>query len=136
MRRLPPQSPLSLPAKAGNHERLGRLDRPASSMMSADEGLELVEERGPAALAVVTCGLVEELGVMEDHQRPGTVGLQRNRDQRLALGRRVPGPGEDQALVRHDLAIDAAGLEIFAVVAVEADAIAAAGADVELGVQR
>src|SRR6185369_12178076 len=102
-------------------------------MVSGDEGVELVEARAPAALVIVACGFVEELGVMEDHQRAGAIGLQRDRHQRFALRRRMPGPGEHQPLVRHDLAIDAAGLEIFAVVTSEADAVTATGTYIELG---
>src|SRR6266567_6548653 len=97
-----------------------------SSMVSGGEGVELVEERAPAALMVVAGGLIKELGVMEDHQCAGTVRLQRDRHQRFAFRRRVPGPGEDQKLIRHNLAIGAAGLEIFAVVTGEADAVVAA----------
>src|SRR5690242_17587392 len=100
---------------------------------SGDEGIELVEERAPAALVVVARGFVEELGVMEDHQRTAAFGLERYGDERLPLRRRVPGPGEHQPFVRHDLAIDPAGLEIFAVVANKADPVAASDTDVEIG---
>src|ERR1700737_100935 len=102
-----------------------------SSIVSGHERVELVEERAPAALMVVACGCINELGVMEDHQGAGAARLQRDRPQRFALRRRMPGPGEDQPFIRHDLAVDAAGLEILAIVAREADAVAAAGADIE-----
>src|SRR6266567_1148636 len=97
-----------------------------SSLRSGDEGVELVEERAPATLVVVARGFVEELGVMKNHQRAGAVRLQRDRHQRFALRRRMPGPGEDQPLVRHDFAIEAARFEIFAVLAGKRDAVATA----------
>src|SRR4051812_40959793 len=81
-------------------------------MMASDGSgkncLELIEQLVPALRMVVARGLVEELLVGEDHQGACAVGLDRHPDQRFPLGRRVPGPGEHQSLVRHHLAIDAA----------------------------
>src|SRR5262245_39931673 len=71
---------------------------------------KLVEPLGPAGLMAVARALVEELLVGQRQQRAVTVGLEQHRDQRFALGRAVPGPGEHELLVRLYLAVDAANL--------------------------
>src|SRR5262245_28711402 len=58
---------------------------------------------------------------------------QRDGDERLALGRGMPGPGEDQAAVGYHLAVDATDLVILAVFGLEAEAIAPSRAHVHLG---
>jgi hypothetical protein len=86
---------------------------------------------------IVASGLVGKLFVAEGHQRADRVRLERNRHKGLTLGRRMPGPGELQPLVRHHLAIDATDLMIFAALCIgEADAVSAAAPCVEIGLQR
>src|SRR5882757_1592581 len=103
---------------------------------SGQGSFELTEQFVPALLMTVTRGLVEELLMMQRQQRAGAVRLQRNRQQRLALRRRMPGPAHHQQLVRDNIAIDAADLEMLAVDAGEADPIAAANARIGLRLQR
>src|SRR6202161_1323683 len=100
---------------------------------SADEFFQLVERAVPAALMAVARGLIEKRLVMQRQQRAVAVRLQRHRDLRFALRRRVPGPAEHQQPVRHHLAIDAADFAMFAIFHFETDAITAADARVDDG---
>src|SRR5882757_5030501 len=104
--------------------------------VSAYKLFQLAEQFVPALLVAVARGRIEELLMEQRQQRAGAIRLQRDREQRLALRRRMPGPAEHQPFVRHDLAIDAADLEILAVGACEADAVAAADTQVGLGLHR
>src|SRR5215472_17820582 len=56
--------------------------------------------------------LVEQLLMVERQKRSLAIRLQGDRHQRFALGRRVPGPAEDEAAVGHHLAVDTADLVI------------------------
>src|SRR5205085_2493208 len=98
--------------------------RPCMGIFCVDSSgkrpFELAQQFSPALLMTVTRRLVEELLMLQRQQRSGAVGLQRYRQQRLALRRRMPGPAHHQELVRHDVAIDAADLEMLAVRAGEA----------------
>ena len=64
-------------------------------------------------------GLVEELLVDQRQQRSTLVRLDQDGDERLALRRRAPGPGEDELFVAHHLAVDAADVMLLAVLCVE-----------------
>src|SRR6188472_2150749 len=88
--------------------------------------LELVERSAPAALVAIACSFIEELLVQQCQDRACAVWLDGDGDERLALLRRVPGPGEDELLVRHYLPIDAADLVTLAVFGVEGDSVMAA----------
>jgi hypothetical protein len=98
--------------------------------------LDVIEHSRPATLMRVAGGLIGELRVMQRQQGSFAFGLDRDRDQRFPLGRRMPRPGEDQARIRHDLAIDACRFEIFAVILLEAEAVFSADAQVDLGLDR
>src|SRR6185369_6554400 len=56
---------------------------------------ELVEAGAPACVMAVARGLIEELLVRERHQRAAVIRLDGHSDERFALGRGAPGPGED-----------------------------------------
>src|SRR5712675_1462750 len=115
--------------------------RPASLMATACDRcrgssvdlLQIVECRGPAAPVIVARRLIEELLVRQRQDRAVIVGLEVDRDLRFALGRALPGPGEDQLAVGHDLAIDAAHALVRAVGRPELHVEAAADAQVGLG---
>ena len=77
--------------------------------------LHLVECAVPAALVAVARGRVEELLMRQRQQRAVAVGLDQDRHQRLALRRRLPGPGEYELLVRDDLAIMPADVMLLAI---------------------
>src|ERR1700728_124674 len=77
--------------------------------------------------------LVEELLVGQREQRAVAVRLDQDRHQRLALGGRLPGPGEDEFLIGDDFATDAADVVLFAAWRAHQPAIAAADADVTFG---
>src|SRR5579871_1268902 len=93
---------------------------------SADELLQLVDRAFPAVAVAVARLVVEELLVGERQERAVAVGLEIDGDQRLALRRALPGPGEHQFPVRHELPIDAADVVIFAARRAHQPAIAAA----------
>src|SRR5258708_1924399 len=97
---------------------------------------QLAEQVDPAFLVAVARRLIEELLTMQREQRAVAIRLQRDRELRLALRRRMPRPAEHQPLVRHDFAIDAADLEMLAVGGLEADLVAPADAQVGLRLQR
>src|SRR5438270_13351974 len=94
--------------------------------ISGEMFFDVVEHALPSMLMAVTGGLIDELFVLERKQRALTIPLQQHRNQRLALRRRMPGPSEHQPLIRHYLAIDAADLEVLAVIPLEAQAMPAA----------
>src|SRR5258706_3407335 len=96
---------------------------------------KIVEHAGPAALMAVARGLIEQLLMVEREQRALAVRLQRDRHQRFAFRRRMPGPAEHQPLVRHHLAIDSADLVIL-VVGRKADAEASADPRVDVRLLR
>src|SRR5882672_5619143 len=77
---------------------------------SGKQRSELGEPLGPAGLVPVTRALVEELLVGQRQQRAVAIGLEQHRDQRFALRRAVPCPGEYELLVRPHLAVGAADL--------------------------
>src|ERR1051325_1887162 len=99
---------------------------------SGDQFLKLVERAGPAPLVTIASLLVEELLVGKGEQRTIAVGLDVDRDQGFAFRRRLPGPGEDEFLVRHEFAIDAADIVLFAVRALHQPAITPADARIAL----
>src|SRR5712675_2287920 len=103
--------------------------------VSAYKLFQLAEQFVPALLVAVARGSIEELLMVQRQQRAGAIWLQRDREQRFALRRRMPGPAEHQPFVRYDLAIDTADLEIFAVFAGEVDAVTPADAQIGLGLQ-
>src|SRR5271167_3380994 len=59
--------------------------------------------------------LVEQLLMAEREKGAVAIRLQGDRHLRFALGRRVPGPAEDEAAIGHHFAVDAADLVIFTV---------------------
>src|SRR5919201_2751907 len=76
---------------------------------------------------------VEETLVPEIEFRAALRGLERNRYERLALGRRArPRPSEDERAVRHYLLVDAGAFVLAALRAAEDDAKAPADPHVEL----
>src|SRR5258708_6453107 len=79
--------------------------------------------------------LVEKLLMRERKQCAIAVALERQRHQGLALRRRLPGPGEHQLLVRHDLAIDAADVVFFSVRCFHEPTITAADARIAFGAE-
>src|SRR5262249_2364032 len=103
----------------------------ACLQISGEKVFQLSEQLVPALGVIVASGLIEELLVLEHHQAACAIGPDRPRHQRLALGRRVPGPAEHQLLVRHHLAIDAADFGMLAGFHVEADPVTATDADIE-----
>src|ERR1700682_1707669 len=107
----------------------------SSLIVSGDIFFKLVEHADPPALVAVACGLIEELLMVKRQQRTIAVRLQRNRHQRFAFRRRMPRPAEHQPLVRHHLAIDAAGFVIL-VVGREDDAEAPADPRVDVRLHR
>src|SRR4029077_11670101 len=68
----------------------------------------------------------------EREQRAIAVRLDFDRDQRFALRRGFPGPGEHELLVRYEFAIDAADIVLFAVRALHQPAITPADARIAL----
>ena len=84
----------------------------------------------------VARGFVEELFMVQRHQRAAAVRLQRHRDLRFPFRRRVPRPAERDPGVRSHFAIDAADLKILAIAAFEADAVAAADAQIDFRLDR
>jgi len=60
-------------------------------------------------------GLVEQPLMMKRKERAVAIGLQNDRHLRFALGRRMPGPAENETLVGHHLAVDTADFVIFAI---------------------
>src|SRR5882757_7170159 len=104
--------------------------------VSAYKLFQLAEQFVPALLVAVARGSIEELLMVQRQQRADAIRLQRDREQRFALRRRMPGPAEHQPLVRYDLAIDAADLEMLAIGGVEADAVSPANAEISLCLQR
>src|SRR3954464_8835801 len=100
---------------------------------SGEEPLELIERAGPAEFVAVAGFLVEELLVNERQRGAVAVGPQRHGDKRFAFRGRALGPGEDEPLVRHALAVDAADVMLLAVFGVEDDAEAPADAQIGLG---
>src|ERR1700739_300403 len=78
--------------------------------------------------------LVEQMLMMQREQRAVAVRLQGDRHLRFALGRRMPGPAEDEAAGGPHLAINGAGPVIFAVGG-KAEAKAPADAHVDLCLQ-
>src|SRR5262249_62285291 len=62
----------------------------------------------------IACLLVEELLVGEREHRTVAVRLDFDRHQRFALRLRLPSPGEDKLLIRHEFAINAADIMLFA----------------------
>src|SRR5215467_2890503 len=92
---------------------------------------QLVESFGPADLMAVARALVEELLVGQRQQRAVAIGLEQHRDQRFALRRAMPGPGEHELLVRPHLAVDAPNL-VLAVPGVRGQPIAPANTQVGL----
>src|SRR2546423_689812 len=99
----------------------------------AEKALELDEGCAPALLVPVARRLVEELLVPEHEFGTGTLRPKIDRHQRDALGRTLPGPGEDQPAVGHHLAVHAAHVVDLAVGRTKADVVAPAGAQVDLG---
>src|SRR5262245_34781765 len=93
---------------------------------------KLVEPLGPAGLVAIARALVEELLVGQRQQRAVAIGLQQDRDQRFALRRAVPGPGEHELLVWPHLAIGAANF-VPPLFGVRDHSIAAADTQVGLG---
>src|SRR5579863_9911984 len=75
----------------------------------------LVERAVPALLVTIARIVVEELLVRHRQQRAVAVGLEQHGDERLALGRRFPGPGENQFLVGDHLAVSTADVMFFSV---------------------
>src|SRR5207244_10665393 len=100
--------------------------------LSGKQRGELLKRLGPAGLVAVARALVEELLVGQRQQPAVTIGLEQHRDQRFALRRRVPCPGEHKLLVRQHLAVDAADL-VPLVVGVCNHPIAATDAQIGLG---
>ena len=84
----------------------------------------------------VARGFVEELFMVQRQQRAAAVRLQRHRDLRFPFRRRVPCPAERDPGVRRHFAIDAADLKILAIAAFEADAVAAADAQIDVRLHR
>src|SRR5262245_55554955 len=95
---------------------------------------KLVEAAAPALRVAIARGLIEELLVDQRQHRSRPVGLDEDRDQRLALGRGAPRPGENEFLLRNHLAIDAAHVMLFAVLGREGNGVAASHLDVRGGV--
>src|SRR5258708_15976779 len=118
---------------AGGRGRSWRRGWDRSRERSSVDPLQIVERRGPAAPVIVARRLIEELLVRQRQDRAVIVGLEVDRDLRFALGRALPGPGEDQLAVGHDLAIDAAHALVRAVGRPELHVEAAADAQVGLG---
>src|SRR6185369_5007676 len=104
-----------------------------SCSISGQTFFDVVEHALPSTLMTVARGLVEQLFVVERKQRALPLGFEQHRNQRLALGRRMPGPAKHQPLIRHHLAIDAVDLEVLAVIPVEAEAIAATNPRIDAG---
>src|SRR5579871_813491 len=104
-------------------------------MDSTQQFLHPLESNRPAALMALARRLIEQLLMLQREQRALAIRLQRDRHLRFTLGRRMPGPAEDEAPVRHHLAVDAADLIIFACRG-EAEAEASADPHIRLGLQR
>src|SRR5438874_2292412 len=102
---------------------------------SAKEPVELLDCAGPAVAVTIARLLVEELLVGQRQQRAVAIRRDLDRHQGFALRRRFPGPGEDEFLVGHELAIDTADVVLFAARALHQPAIAAADARFALGLK-
>src|SRR5580692_6114825 len=103
---------------------------------SGEQLFHLVHGAVPATLVAIAGVVVEELLVGERQQCAVAVRLEQYRHQRFTFGHRFPGPGEDQLLVRHDLAIDTADIVLLAARRAHHPAITAAGARIAFGVRR
>ena len=73
---------------------------------------------------------VEELLVQQRHDRSVTVAFERQCHQRFALGRGLPGPGENKFLVRDDLPVNPADIVVLAARSSHDPAVAATGAQI------
>src|SRR4029077_11751405 len=89
----------------------------------------------PPALMTIARLFVEKLLVREGEQRAVAVRLALDRDERFQLRRRFPGPGEDELLVRHEFAIDAADVVLFAGWALHQPAITPTDAGIALDLE-
>src|SRR5262249_60650974 len=109
--------------------------RPIQTPQLRDEFLELVQRGSPTAAMPIARVLVEELLVSEREQRAVAVGLDFDGHQRLSLWRRFPRPGEDEFVVGHEFAIDAADVVLLAVWTLHLPAIAPADTRVALDLE-
>src|SRR5262249_14480304 len=100
-----------------------------------DEFLELVQRGSPTAAMPIARVLVEELLVSEREQRAVAVRLDFDGHQRFPLWRRFPRPGEDEFVVGHEFAIDAADVVLLAVWTLHLPAIAPADTRVALDLE-
>src|SRR5579863_6668959 len=103
---------------------------------SRQKFFHLVERAVPALLVAIARIVVEKLLVRHRQQRAVAIAPEQHGDERLALGGRLPGPGEHQFLVGDDLAVNAADVMFFPVGRTHHPAIAAADTRVAFGADR
>src|SRR4051794_30217567 len=101
--------------------------------ISGEMFFDVVEHALPSMLMAVTRSLVDELFVVERKQRASRSGFSNTVISDSRSGVECHAQLNTNTFIRHHLAIDAADLEVLAVVPVEAEPIAAAYPCIDTG---